>query len=160
MSAESPAWAATVAHAPACVSHAALPYPATDAQARGCYGFGVRLIPGNYRRKNARPVSYYALFKWWLLLSQHPGCLRTLTSLLTKANFGTLAGNLGCCPLDEGAYPPSSDCRITTGGIRSWIGFGSPVGPLAHSVLYPHLLSYPTLALRLFRGERDITRLD
>ena len=30
-----------------------------------------------------RPVSCYALFKWWLLLSQHPGCLRTMTSLTT-----------------------------------------------------------------------------
>ena len=31
--------------------------------------------PGNFRRRDSRPVSYYALFKWWLLLSQHPGCL-------------------------------------------------------------------------------------
>ena len=90
-----------------------------NAQAHNSYGFGVHLIPGNYRRKNARPVSYYALFKWWLLLSQHPGCLRTLTSLLTEMNFGTLAGNLGCFPFDHGAYPPWSDCRVTTSGIRS-----------------------------------------
>ena len=55
---------------------------------------------------NARPVSYYALFKWWLLLSQHPGCLRTHTSLLTKIQLGTLDGILGCFPLDHGAYPP------------------------------------------------------
>ena len=27
------------------------------------------------RRSVSRPVSYYALFEWWLLLSQHPGCL-------------------------------------------------------------------------------------
>ena len=33
------------------------------------------LSPGNLRRRVSRPVSYYALFKWWLLLSQHPGCL-------------------------------------------------------------------------------------
>ena len=31
--------------------------------------------PGHFRRKTSRPVSYYALFEWWLLLSQHPGCL-------------------------------------------------------------------------------------
>jgi hypothetical protein len=30
--------------------------------------------PGHFRRRVSRPVSYYALFKWWLLLSQHPGC--------------------------------------------------------------------------------------
>ena len=33
------------------------------------------LSPGHFRRSVSRPVSYYALFKWWLLLSQHPGCL-------------------------------------------------------------------------------------
>ena len=32
------------------------------------------LSPGYFRRRASRPVSYYALFKWWLLLSQHPGC--------------------------------------------------------------------------------------
>ena len=30
--------------------------------------------PVNFRRSPSRPVSYYALFEWWLLLSQHPGC--------------------------------------------------------------------------------------
>ena len=39
-------------------------------------------------------MSCYALFKWWLLLSQHPGCLCTLTSLKTKYNLGALAGDL------------------------------------------------------------------
>ena len=33
------------------------------------------LSPGYFRRRASRPVSYYALFEWWLLLSQHPGCL-------------------------------------------------------------------------------------
>jgi hypothetical protein len=32
------------------------------------------LSPDYCRRGTTRPVSYYALFKWWLLLSQHPGC--------------------------------------------------------------------------------------
>ena len=41
-----------------------------------CFGF--RLSPEHLRRAITRPVSYYALFKWWLLLSQHPGCLRNL----------------------------------------------------------------------------------
>ena len=67
--------------------------------------FGFMLIPVHYRRQTARPVSYYALFKWWLLLSQHPGCLSNLTSLVTEYNFGTLADGLGCFPLDHEAYP-------------------------------------------------------
>ena len=54
---------------------------------------------------NTRPVSYYALFKWWLLLSQHPGCHCNFTSLVTEFCLGTLAGDLGCFPLDREAYP-------------------------------------------------------
>ncbi len=83
-----------------------LPYNALLLLAlRQIHGFGVILTPDHYRRKIARPVSYYALFKWWLLLSQHPGCLSNLTSLVTEYNFGTLADGLGCFPLDHEAYP-------------------------------------------------------
>ena len=32
------------------------------------YSFGRPLSPGHCRRKNALPVSYYALFEGWLLL--------------------------------------------------------------------------------------------
>ena len=39
-----------------------------------------RLSPVHFRRGTARPVSCYALLKWWLLLSQHPGCRRGPTS--------------------------------------------------------------------------------
>ena len=39
--------------------------------------------PGHLRRRVSRPVSYYALFKWWLLLSQHPGCFGNSTSFAT-----------------------------------------------------------------------------
>lgn len=67
------------------------------------------LTPDHYRRKSARPVSCYALFKWWLLLSQHPGCLCTPTSFVTEHGFGTLAGDLGCFPLDREAYPSRTD---------------------------------------------------
>ncbi len=49
---------------------------------------------------------------------------------------GTLADDLGCFPFDAGPYHPASDSRIYVTGIRSLIGFGSLVGPLAHSVLY------------------------
>lgn len=43
----------------------------------------IRLAPVHFRRRVTRPVSYYALFKWWLLLSQHPGCLSNSTSFST-----------------------------------------------------------------------------
>ena len=42
-----------------------------------------RFTPDHFRRGASRPVSCYALFKWWLPLSQHPGCPRDPTSLAT-----------------------------------------------------------------------------
>jgi hypothetical protein len=47
------------------------------------YSFGRPLSPDHFRRKNALPVSYYALFKGWLLLSKPPGCFSILTSFAT-----------------------------------------------------------------------------
>ena len=47
-----------------------------------------------------------------------------------------LAVGLGCFPLDPGPSHPESDSRVGTDGIRSLIGFGNLVGPLALSVLY------------------------
>ena len=41
------------------------------------------LAPLHLPRETTRPVSYYAFFKGWLLLSQPPGCLCLLTSFST-----------------------------------------------------------------------------
>src|SRR5215831_17715559 len=41
------------------------------------------LSPDHFRRHSTRPVSYYALFQGWLLLSQPPGCLGEMTSFAT-----------------------------------------------------------------------------
>ena len=79
------------------------------------------LTPVHYWRRTARPVSYYALFKWWLLLSQHPGCLSNSTSLVTEHDFGTLADGLGCFPLDRAAYPARTDSQDSRIGIRSLV---------------------------------------
>src|SRR4029077_15389159 len=84
--------------------------------------FVITLSPVHYRRRTPRPVSYYALLKWWLLLSQHPGCLRSPTSFRTEQDWGTLAGGLGCSPLDDGAYPPPSSCP---GLVQGYSEFGS-----------------------------------
>jgi hypothetical protein len=47
-------------------------------------GFGGMLSPGGLSvPRHVRPVSYYALFQGWLLLSQPPGCLRAATPLPT-----------------------------------------------------------------------------
>lgn len=52
-------------------------------------------------------------------------------------HLGTLAGDLGCFPLDYGADPPQSHCPATFLGIRSLVGFGTPFGALAQSVSLP-----------------------
>ena len=44
-------------------------------------------------------------------------------------------------------------------GIRSLIGVGKLVGPLAHSVLYPRYTNM-TLPLKTFRREPDISEFD
>ena len=49
--------------------------------AASVHGF---LAPLHLPRKRTRPVSYYAFFKGWLLLSQPPGCLCPFTSFTTK----------------------------------------------------------------------------
>ncbi len=41
------------------------------------------LAPLSFPRRITRPVSYYALFKGWLLLSKPPGCLSNPTSFPT-----------------------------------------------------------------------------
>ena len=86
-------------------------------------------------------MSYYALFQGWLLLSQPPSCFCGKTSFTTEHQLGTLAVDLGCFPFDNGAYPPLSDCYAIRPGIRSLMGFGNPVRPLALSVLYPQDLT-------------------
>ena len=51
-------------------------------------------------------------------------------------DLGALADGLGCFPLDYEPYRPQSDSRAALAGIRSLVGFGNLVGPLAHPVLY------------------------
>ena len=58
----------------------------------------IYLSPDHLRCTTTRPVSYYALFKWWLLLSQHPGCLCSCTSFLTKHIFRDLSRRSGLFP--------------------------------------------------------------
>ena len=74
-------------------------------------------------------------------------------------NFGALAGGLGCFPLDYGPYRPQSDSRAVLTGIRSLVGFGNLVGPLAHPVLYLRWYN-ARLYLNIFRGEPAISEFD
>jgi hypothetical protein len=130
----------------------------TAAYAARC--FGIQLIPDHLRRYRSRPVSYYALFKWWLLLSQHPGCHRTITSYRTELDFGTLAGGLGCFRFDREDYPSRTHSRDTLMSIRSLIGACRRVAPRPLSVALPLMSSSPRLPLKAFRREPDISPFD
>ena len=55
------------------------------------HSFGRPLSPVHCRRNNALPVSYYALFKGWLLLSKPPGCFSIVTSFSTWRSFWGLS---------------------------------------------------------------------
>lgn len=74
-------------------------------------------------------------------------------------DFEALAVDLGSFPLDYGPSHPQSDSRTSFHGIRSLIGFGNLVGPLALSVLYLRETN-PRLYLNIFRGEPAITGFD
>lgn len=100
--------------------------------------FGTTLSPNHYRCSSSRPVSYYALFKWWLLLSQHPGCLSDSTTLRTETESGTLAGGLGCSPFDHGYYHPQTDSRDRDRWYSEFDWDWYSFEPKSHSVLYPH----------------------
>jgi hypothetical protein len=54
--------------------------------------------PLDCRRSGTRPVSCYALFQGWLLLSQPPGCLGTATAFATQPRFGGLSWRSGLFP--------------------------------------------------------------
>ena len=58
----------------------------------------VSLAPLHFRRRATRPVSCYAFFKGWLLLSQPPGCLGRFTSFPTEDTLGGLSWRSGLFP--------------------------------------------------------------
>ena len=104
-------------------------------------------------------MSYYALFKGWLLLSQPPTCLRQRTSFSLSIDFGTLICDLGCFPCVHEASPSRTHWHRFHESIRSLSGRPTIAGTANQSVLYPFRYSIP-LSLKTFRGEPAITKLD
>ncbi|OBQ15443.1 MAG: hypothetical protein AN488_20800 [Anabaena sp. WA113] len=51
--------------------------------------------------------------------------------------MGTLAGGLGCFPLDNEAYPPLSHWQCLPLGILSLSRFGTGLPARTETVLYP-----------------------
>jgi hypothetical protein len=67
---------------------------------------------------------------------------------------------MGCCPFDHETYLPQSDSQNRSINIRSLITIDTTrCGSRVFSAL-PSIDNYLRLALKLFRGEPAITRLD
>jgi hypothetical protein len=66
--------AKTTPYGMARISLGMLPYRTTSQRLVEPVASVFCLSPDHFRRPVSRRVSYYALFKWWLLLSQHPRC--------------------------------------------------------------------------------------
>jgi hypothetical protein len=60
-------------------------------------------------------------------------------------HLGTLADGQGCFPLGNEAYPSLPVSHILSNGIRSLVGFGGPVSPLVHPVLYLRYCPYEAI---------------
>ena len=68
----------------------------------------IRLSPDHFRRRVSRPVSCYAIFKWWLPLSQHPGCQGDPASLQsTERIIGGLGRWSGLFPFRPRSLSPT-----------------------------------------------------
>ena len=121
----------------------------------------LRLAPLHCRRRTTRPVSCYALFQGWLLLSQPPGCLGRPTAFPTRAqHLGALAGGLGCFPLDDESSHPPSHSRRAAAGIRGLVGVGKRQAPSSIQRPTSGSASAPGLNLNPFRGEPAISGFD
>ena len=66
------------------------------------------LAPLHCRRAPTRPVSCYALFEGWLLLSQPPGCLRARTSFPTQLGLRDLSRRSGLLPSRPRSLAPAA----------------------------------------------------
>jgi hypothetical protein len=76
------------------------------------HGLGGGLSPGTLSAPgHHRPVSYYALFQGWLLLSQPPGCLCARTSLSTQSTLGDLSRWSGLLPSRRRIFAPAVSLR-------------------------------------------------
>ena len=94
-------------------------------------GFGAGLSPGGLSApRHVRPVSYYALFQGWLLLSQPPGCRRAATALPTEPGLGGLSRRSGLFPSRPRNFAPAVSLpRDRAAAFGVWFGLVSGKPP-------------------------------
>ena len=87
--------------------------------------FGGGLSPGGLSApRHHRPVSYYALFQGWLLLSQPPGCLCTVTTLPTEPTLWDLSWRSGLFPSRPRILAPVVSLPLHPLSIRRLVRVG------------------------------------
>src|SRR3990170_987929 len=87
-----------------CQENAPLPLPSLQ---RKSLASATGLSPVYCRCNTTRPVSYYALFQGWLLLSQPPGCLGNPTSFSTEHTLRGLSWRSGLFPSRRRSLSPA-----------------------------------------------------
>ena len=104
-------------------------------------------------------MSYYAIFKGWLLLSQPPNCRSRDTTFYTQYTFRDLRRRSGLFPFRPVKLSPHGlTARLHLPVFGVWLR-RVPCGPSLIQCSTPgsqHL----TLALKLFRGEPAIAEFD
>src|SRR5215831_12166640 len=114
------------------------------------------LSPDHFRRRLTRPVSYYALFQGWLLLSQPPGCLRPPTSFDTEPRLGDLSRWSGLFPSRRRGLSRAVSPRAPPRRFGVWLGLVSGLPPSPASAL-PAGDRSRALHPNAFRGEPAIS---
>jgi hypothetical protein len=114
-----------------------LPYQARRRRASAASAGG--LSPAGFSApRHTRPVSYYALFEGWLLLSQPPGCLRAATSLSTQPPLRGLSRRSGLLPSRRRIFAPAVSLpRWRSRGIRRLAWVGRRLAPSPHQCSTP-----------------------
>jgi hypothetical protein len=102
------------------------------------HSFGRLLSPVNFRRRTARPVSYYALFKGLLLLSKPPGCYSLSTTFITEQSFRGLSWWSGLFPSWQRSLSLVVLLVDCTRSIQSLPRFGTELPARTETVLYPY----------------------
>ena len=123
--------------------------------------------PLDCRRATTRPVSSYALFQWWLLLSQHPGCLGRRTSFPTQHALRDLSRRSGLFPSRRRSLAPAVSLpRRGRPAFAVWLGVVSSrprtqPAPYLRPPPFPRPCRGPARLHRYaFRGEPAISWFD
>ena len=115
--------------------------------------------------RHHRPVSYYALFQGWLLLSQPPGCLCTATPLPTEPGLRDLSRRSGLFPSRPRVLAPVVSLPHHPPSIRRLVRVGkldapAPIQHATSRVAFSSLRTGARRHLNAFRGEPAISAFD